>query len=382
MEWLKKRNLKQSFMAITCLFLCVGILLAIGSVLICVQIRSSYLETPKYEIVLDEMGELSSFTEQQEKSVHAGADTTLSILQMALPVFWVVLSLILADITFYNVKLKQPISVLQAGAERIQRQDLDFEIVSKSSDELGKLCASFEIMRRELKQNNQELWRQAEERKRLNAAFSHDLRNPITVLKGSAKMLKKETDNFRSERIGSSVSLILQYTERIEKYVEMMNRTQKLEEIECCPLDLERNNLQEEFDEEIELLATSSEKKILASTSGTIPQVRIDKEFFFRIAENLIGNALRYAENAVTVHIDYCTDYLVLTVEDDGMGFPTALLEKGPAPFQREDVSGNEHFGIGLYICKLLCEKHKGSLRLENTQTGAKAIATLKYWKP
>ena len=52
-------------------------------------------------------------------------------------------------------------------------------------------CAAFETMREELLLTNQELWRQAEERRRLNAAFAHDLRNPVTVLKGTVKQLRQ-----------------------------------------------------------------------------------------------------------------------------------------------------------------------------------------------
>lgn len=54
-------------------------------------------------------------------------------------------------------------------------------------DELGKLCASFEKMRQALQESNDEMWRQMEERNRLNAAFSHDLRTPLTVLKGQSE---------------------------------------------------------------------------------------------------------------------------------------------------------------------------------------------------
>lgn len=382
MEWLKKQNLKQSFMAITCLFLCIGILLATVSTFVCVQIHSEYIDMQTYYITLDNEGEIVSHMTPGGGEVQTGVDAVLSILQIVLPIFWVVASLFLADVVFYHVKLKRPLAILQAGAARIQRQDLDFEVEQLSSDELGQLCASFEIMRQELKKNNQELWRQSEERKRLNAAFSHDLRNPITVLKGSAKMLQKETEQIGSDRINSSVSLISQYTGRIENYVEMMSNAQKLEELACRPVAWDRDTFQAEFTSGIEFLATSCEKKLVVSTAGTVPQVRIDKEFFLRIAENLVSNALRYAKENVSVHVDYCADYLTLSVVDDGPVFPAVLLEKDPAPFQRDDVAGDEHFGMGLYICKLLCERHGGGLMLENTPQGTKATAIIKYLKP
>lgn len=64
--------------------------------------------------------------------------------------------------------------------------DLDFALHTASADELGRLCSAFEAMRRALLESNRRLWRQAEDRQRLNAAFAHDLRNPVTVLKGCA----------------------------------------------------------------------------------------------------------------------------------------------------------------------------------------------------
>lgn len=76
------------------------------------------------------------------------------------------------------------------GTERIQNHDLDFSMPEASADELGRICAAFEMMRKELLKTNRELWQQAEERKRLNVAFAHDLRNPVTVLKGSVKLMK------------------------------------------------------------------------------------------------------------------------------------------------------------------------------------------------
>ena len=85
-----------------------------------------------------------------------------------------------AGALFYRWKLKRPIALLMEGTRRIQAQDLDFSIPQPSRDELGQLCAAFETMRAQLLRTNRELWRQGEERKRLNAAFAHDLRNPVT----------------------------------------------------------------------------------------------------------------------------------------------------------------------------------------------------------
>lgn len=116
---------------------------------------------------------------------------TLNIVQTVSCILFPVGGLIVSVFLFYYLKLKQPISCLQNGIMRIQNNDLDFSLPILSNDEMGQLCAAFEEMRSELLKSNRLLWQQAEERKRLNAAFSHDLRNPITVLKGSVKLLRQ-----------------------------------------------------------------------------------------------------------------------------------------------------------------------------------------------
>ena len=75
-------------------------------------------------------------------------------------------------------------------------------------------------MRQTLLENNYTLWRQAEERKRLNAAFSHNLRNPVTVLKGSVKLAKNSIGNITetSKLLADNLLRIENYTSRIEQY--------------------------------------------------------------------------------------------------------------------------------------------------------------------
>lgn len=98
-----------------------------------------------------------------------------------------------ASIIFYRTKMKIPLSLLSSSAAKIADKDLDFNIYYDKNDEMGQLCIAFEKMRSALETNNREMWRQMEDRKRLNAAFSHDLRTPLTVLEGHLGILQKYT---------------------------------------------------------------------------------------------------------------------------------------------------------------------------------------------
>lgn len=80
--------------------------------------------------------------------------------------------------------------LLFMASDRIAANDLDFSIAYDRKDEMGLLCKAFEKMRSALANNNREMWRQMDERQKINAAFSHDLRTPLTVIEGHLESFK------------------------------------------------------------------------------------------------------------------------------------------------------------------------------------------------
>lgn len=382
MERLKQMSLKKAFFCLTMLFLLIALMFSIFSILGISEILRQYGSS--IEIKID-----------GNHVIIPPAATTgsafplwyhiLGILQFALPVLFVTAGLLSADLVFYRLKLKKPLAELQAGAERIMQNDLDFSIQSISKDELGQLCNAFEEMRLELVKNNRELWRQMEERKRLNAAFSHDLRNPVTVLKGSAKILKNGLLNgtLSSQSAQDSVTLIEEYAGRIETYVEAMSSVQRLEELQCSPKNISLEAVIKELSDSFHLLTMDSGIKVEERFEKPQKDAWIDKAIVFNVAENLIANAKRFAKSKIQISLMLDAETLILSVQDDGPGFPQAILQKGAKPFLRSDESNEpgSHFGMGLYVCRLLCEKHNGSIKLQNTPIGALVTASFKISK-
>ena len=127
--------------------------------------------------------------------------------------------IIAAALLFYRNRLKKPLAELRAASEKIANNDLDFSIDYDSNDELGQLCASFEIMRTTLADNFSKMWRQVEERKALNAAFAHDLRTPLTVLKGYNEMLQA-SENSQTRETAATMG---KHISRMENYVSSMS---------------------------------------------------------------------------------------------------------------------------------------------------------------
>ena len=71
-------------------------------------------------------------------------------------------------------------------------------------------------------------------------------------------------------------------------------------------------------------------------------------------------------------------DGFYLSVSDNGCGFSKNILSKATNPYFTEEENHSEHFGLGLYICKILCEHHGGYLKIENCSIGAKVTAFFK----
>lgn len=297
---------------------------------------------------------------------------------VGLPVFYIAVGIGAAAAVYYRKKLREPITQLQNGVERIQEDNLDFHIEYDGDDELGRLCCSMEKMRRELRQKHKALWESLEQRKLLNASVSHDLRTPITVLKGYLDYLEKNIpqDKLTEDMLLDTVSSMQGAVNRLELYVESVRDIEKIETIEIEKRSENVKLLWNELRSNVRQL--TEDKEIIISNDITVDKIQIDKGVFFRILENLLQNALRYAEKQVSINLSHKKDFLILTVKDDGKGFSAADLEKATTVFYSNDKE-KQHFGIGLSVCKILCEKHGGLLYVGNQkEKGACVTAKLK----
>lgn len=294
-------------------------------------------------------------------------------IMIGFPVLYIVLGIGVAATIYYKAKLRVPILQLQNGMKRIRNNDLDFNIEYSSNDELGQLCYAMEKMRKELRHNNKILWETLEQRKLLNTSVAHDLRTPITVLKGYLDYLQKNIpqDKVTEEMLLETVSSMQGAVSRLEHYVECVRDIEKIENIKINREYLDTNLLVAEIESNVYQLG--KDKKIVFKVDEVYPSVNLDKIALIRVLENLLQNALRYAKNQITIHVYSLGNYLMISVQDDGIGFSEKDLKQATDIFYGNE-KGNEHFGIGLSVCKLLCEKHGGFLQVENNNVSGACV--------
>lgn len=331
MEGLKNMGLKRCFFLLSVFCLATALLLTLGVYLLCGRIAERY---PQGGIAIDSGGTVTELAgpDREQMQILELLDGVRLLSAVLFPAG----GLGFAGILFYRLKLKAPIEILKMGTGRIRSHDLDFSMPEASADELGQICAAFEMMRKELLETNRKLWQQAEERKRLNAAFAHDLRNPVTVLKGSVKLMKGGgADEHTLDRME-------RYVLRVEQYVEAMSGIQRLEQIQVRLCDTDGSALLEELEETAHLLAPELDLILSVPDLGI---VRIDHGIFLTVAENLIGNAARFACRKLEIRLTRTGHMLCLMVADDGPGFPPELVKNGPKPFGKMEENA-EHFGM------------------------------------
>ncbi len=278
-----------------------------------------------------------------------------------------VICILATGMLFYLRKLKQPLALLDSASSRIAGGDLDFHLEYDSKNEFGRLVDSFETMRESLYQTNREMWQMMENRKRLNAAFAHDLRTPLTVLRGYCDFLLEygPKDKITAEKATSTLQMMDTYLKRLDGYTQSMSTMQKLEEIE---LSLQPINFDKLCCELESMASILTDDKSFAFHSEGEGELLLDPPLVFQVCENLISNASRYAAQKIEILCNFDGRTLTITVSDDGFGFTPEALKKATEPYYREEKSAadSEHFGLGLYTCRLICEKHGGNLKLEN----------------
>lgn len=311
----------------------------------------------------------------------AALSALFGLLSFAMFPLWFGVCIFAAARRFFRTRLEPGLSTLDEAASKIADRDLDFHVEHDRDDELGHLASSFETMRASLAASQRALWRTAEERRRLNAAFAHDLRTPLTVLKGKVELLgaRLQAGDAAPEQLEASAAALARQVERLERYVEAMSGLQKLEDRAAVPERQTFDAVATGIDDIGRSLAAVAGKRFALSVSPACdvarPPLRVDRAIVDEVAENLIGNALRFARTRADARLDVRDGALVLTMDDDGPGFSANALEHGCAPFFSETPS-ESHFGLGLNIASLLCERHGGSLSLANRpEGGARVVA-------
>lgn len=263
-----------------------------------------------------------------------------------------------------------PIGKMQEAAQNIRDGNLDFCLEAETDDELGHLCHAFEDMRQRLKANAEEKVAYDRESKELISNISHDLKTPVTAIKGYAEGIMDgvaDTDEKREKYIRT----IYNKANEMDRLINELTFYAKID-TNRIPYNFSTISVNSYFDDCAEDLSLELESKgvdfdYFNYVEGN-QKIIADAEQLKRVINNIISNSLKYMDKKyakINLRIKDVGDFIQVELEDNGKGIASKDLPNIFDRFYRTDASRNSSkggSGIGLSIVKKIVEEHGGKI--------------------
>lgn len=292
---------------------------------------------------------------------------------------WVIMSIsvVLFTCTVFTAKLSRdilrPIKQLQKSAEKITRGDLSFEVMACDDQELNELCSSFDEIRKKLKVNAEQEYEIREERNMLMANLSHDMRTPITTIKGYLEGIKDGIAN-SPEKMDRYLDTIYSKAIVLERLVDNMTEYSELE-LGRMQYSFEFINITEFLSELVKNYKDEVEEQGLELKSNISSNKMVlvaDKSKLKRVFDNLVSNSIKYNKEKGSISISMTKERngALICISDTGKGIKVEDINNVFDGFYRGDaartnIKGN---GLGLGICKQIIESHHGKIWIKSQE--------------
>ena len=280
---------------------------------------------------------------------------------------------------FYKNKLKTPLQELKDASQMITDNELDFHVSYENKDEMGTLCKEFEMMRSALADNNRKMWRMIDDEKALRNAIAHDIRSPLSILRGYQEMLLEfvSAESIKTEDVIDILQTGMYQIDRIEHFTENMRKMSHLEQRELQCSEIELSELAKKIEAEAAMLSKKESKLCKVERVQEQNIVKVDEELVMEVTDNLLENAVRYAQKSIALQIKKKDGFLIISVEDDGIGFVDTEEKVTELFYHKNPQDDLKHFGLGMYISRIFCEKHGGNLKIYNARQGGAHVEAL-----
>ena len=277
-----------------------------------------------------------------------------------------------------------PLVKLRKATQNIKEGNLDFVLEVDGTDEFAELCRDFEEMRRRLKESAEEKVLLDKENKELISNISHDLKTPITAVKGYVEGIMDGVAD-TPEKMDRYVRTIYNKTNEMDHLINELTFYSKID-TNRIPYTFSKLNVDDYFSdcaEEVGLeLETRGIQLYYANYVEKDVLVIADGEQIRRVIHNIISNAIKYMDKpkgVIQIRVKDVGDFIQVEIEDNGKGIASKDLTYIFDRFYRTDVSRNSSkggSGIGLSIVRKILEDHGGKV----WATSRVGIGTIMYF--
>ncbi len=266
-----------------------------------------------------------------------------------------------------------PLKELNKATESIAEGNLDFAIKYKRNDELGRLCQAFDTMRDKLKKSIEKQMKSERQRKEMIGVISHDLRTPISSIKGYVEALQDgmARDEAQFKRY---LQVIKDKTDRLDALIDDLFLFSQMD-LGRLKMDfdiMDSRAMLEDMLHYISLDWKDSHIEIIQELPFASEKVKVDMKRIAQVMDNIMQNASRYVGGNGEIRVSAVRegDELIISIKDNGIGIDKEDLPYIFDIFYRGEKSRSRNYGgsgLGLAICKSIIEDHGGRIWAESS---------------
>ncbi|MBE5973123.1 MAG: HAMP domain-containing protein [Paenibacillaceae bacterium] len=263
-----------------------------------------------------------------------------------------------------------PLGRLQVATKKIKDGNLEFNLEVENDDEIGQLCQDFEEMRIRLKESAEEKVQYDKENKELISNISHDLKTPITAIKGYVEGIMDGVAS-SPEKLDRYIRTIYNKANDMDKLIDELTFYSKID-TNKIPYTFSKINVSNYFGDCIDEVGLEMEaRSIELGYFNYVDEdviIIADAEQMRRVINNIVSNSVKYMDKKsgiINIRIKDVGDFIQVEIEDNGKGIPAKDLPSIFDRFYRTDSSRNSSqggSGIGLSIVKKIIEDHGGRI--------------------
>lgn len=288
----------------------------------------------------------------------------------AVAVFLGIFVLIIAgNAVLFGRRLRKKLEPLLEEIAQIKERELLTPEYVSDIREFNEVLQALHEMKGALAEALKKEWETEQRRTQNISALAHDIKTPLTIIKGNAELLKEETD---PAEICEYADVINDNTDRIERYIRLLiNETKGIKEGKAVELSevVEAVKIQSRELCEIQQIPVVIKEQYETQKKRMIT----DAERLQRAIMNIVSNAVRYTEPERGIRLTFAEENgrMCIRVEDYGNGFSEEALLHATEQFYTENKErSGENYGLGLYFSEMAAKELEGGVQIINKEDG------------
>lgn len=277
----------------------------------------------------------------------------------------------------FSKKLKLNLIPIMTATQKIENHELDFDIELTKIIEINTALQGIDQLKSALTVSLKDQWDSQQQKKSQMTALAHDIKTPLTVIKGNTELLMEDDLSIESKEL---LTYIKTSTENIEKYLELL-----MSVVANNPLKVNKeyvilNDFINGISEESKALCRMKNIDFISNNTAKCKDIYADSELLKRAITNIIDNAVRYAPVNSRIHLVVSDSdrFIQFDMFDMGKGFTKESLAKATEEFYTEETArSNQNYGLGLCFAKSVTDIHGGTLEVKNRTDTSGAVISI-----